>query len=105
MTRAAEPILDSDRPPLFSWVWLVPIAALIVALGVAWQSYSDRGPLISVTFPEASGIIKGETKLKFRDIEVGYVKELRFTAGLQSVRTNIQINQNITPYINNKNQF
>ena len=105
MTRAAEPILDSDRPPLFSWVWLVPIAALIVALGVAWQNYSDRGPLISVTFPEASGIIKGETKLKFRDVEVGYVEELRFTAGLQSVRADIRVDQDIAPYIGSESQF
>ena len=31
-----------------------------VALAVAWQTYSQRGPLIEITFDNASGIAAGE---------------------------------------------
>ncbi|MFT7136150.1 MAG: paraquat-inducible protein B, partial [Akkermansiaceae bacterium] len=27
-----------------SIVWIIPLLALLVALGVAWQSYNARGP-------------------------------------------------------------
>ena len=29
-----------------SIVWLVPFGALLLALGMAWHAYSDRGPVI-----------------------------------------------------------
>ena len=54
-----------------SFIWIIPLLALVVAFGVAWQSYSARGPVIIVSFEDGAGIEAGETKLKYRDIEVG----------------------------------
>ena len=50
-----------------SIIWLVPVAAVVVALAIAWQSYANRGPLIEISFADASGIAPGETQLRFRD--------------------------------------
>ena len=44
-----------------SLVWLVPLIAVVVSLGVAWRSYADRGTYITITFDDASGISPGET--------------------------------------------
>ena len=62
-----------------SVVWLVPLAAVLVSLWVAWQSYSDRGPLIEIMFEEASGIRESETELRYRDVTVGRVEDVGFS--------------------------
>ena len=39
-----------------SLIWLVPVIALIVTLGVAWNAYAGRGVMIEVEFTDATGI-------------------------------------------------
>ena len=46
-----------------SIVWVVPLVALVIALGVAWQSYADRGPVVEIAFENASGVVAGQTEL------------------------------------------
>ncbi|MCB1331306.1 MAG: MCE family protein, partial [Maritimibacter sp.] len=62
-----------------SWVWLMPLLAVLVALGMVWQTYANRGPMIVVTFPSASGIEAGQTPLRFRELDVGTVEEVTFS--------------------------
>ena len=54
-----------------SFVWLVPILALVVSLGVAWRSFSERGVLIEISFLNASGVTAGETTIRYRDVVIG----------------------------------
>ena len=86
-------------------VWIIPVLALVVALGVAWQSYSARGPVIVVTFTDGSGIAAGETKLKYRDIEVGEVEEVGFSQGLGEVEVHIRLKKNIAAYVDESSVF
>ena len=57
-----------------SVVWLVPLAALFIALGVAWTAWHDRGPLIQIVFDDAAGVEAGQTDLRFRNVSVGKVE-------------------------------
>lgn len=86
-------------------IWLVPIVALLVTLGVAWNAYSDRGSLIEVEFADATGINPGETALRFREITVGQVEAVKFTPDLSSVVVEIRVNQDIAEYIDNDAEF
>ncbi|MFD1795141.1 MCE family protein [Paracoccus aurantiacus] len=89
----------------FSLIWLVPIIALAVTLGLAWKSYADRGELISITFKDATGIKPGETTLKFREITVGEVEAVRFTEDLRSVIVEVRVDQDVVPYIDSEAEF
>lgn len=82
-----------------SIIWAVPLLALIVALGVAWQSYNARGPLIEVEFEKGTGITARETELKYRDITVGVVERVGFTEGLERVVASIRVEKDVAPYI------
>ncbi|APE41999.1 paraquat-inducible protein B [Sulfitobacter alexandrii] len=82
-----------------SFVWILPVLALVVALGVAWQSYNSRGPLIVVEFENGAGIKAGETELRYRDITVGTVEEVGFTEGLGKVLASIRVAKDVAPYI------
>ena len=89
----------------FSFVWLVPIAALLVSLWVAWQSYADRGPLIEIEFKQASGIRAGETELRFRDVTIGIVEDVGFSPSLDTVRVSVRLDQSVAEFADDKAAF
>ena len=86
-------------------VWLVPILALIVTLGVGWNAIAGRGTVITVAFKDATGIVPGETALKFREITVGKVETVRFTDDLQQVLVNVRVEKELSPYIDKDARF
>lgn len=88
-----------------SLIWLVPILALVVTLGLAWNAYSGRGTLISVEFSDATGITPGETALKFREITVGKVEAVRFTSDLARVVVDIRVDKDIAGFIDSSAEF
>lgn len=88
-----------------SVIWLIPILALVVALGVAWQSYNERGPLIVVEFENGAGIQADETELRYRDITVGVVETVGFTEGLGRVTAAIRVDKEVAPYIDTSAVF
>ncbi|MEM6407788.1 MAG: MlaD family protein [Pseudomonadota bacterium] len=88
-----------------SIVWVIPLIALAVALGVAWQSYSNQGPVITITFENGTGIKADETQLKYRDITVGVVEDVGFTDGLASVEVTVSVDKDIAPFIDQSASF
>lgn len=82
-----------------SVVWIIPILALVAALFVAWQTYDDRGPLIEIKFDNGAGIARRETELRFRDVAVGVVEDVRFSPGLTGVVAEIRLDKAIAPYV------
>ena len=101
---ARKPAVRKVRAGM-SLIWLVPILALIVTLGVGWNILASRGTLISVSFKDATGITPGETALKFREITVGKVESVRFTDDLQQVLVNIRVDKDLAPYIDRDARF
>lgn len=88
-----------------SVVWLVPVAALAIALGVAWQSYTDRGPVIEIIFDNASGISPDETELRFRNVAVGLVEGVSFTEALDQVVVEVRLDKKVAAYVDDEAQF
>ncbi|MBJ3761161.1 MCE family protein [Maribius pontilimi] len=105
---AAEPELRSARRSFLSSisvVWVVPIGALLISLGIVWQTYADKGPLIEVTFPNAAGVRADETQLRYRDVVVGLVEAVRFTDNLGEVLVEIRVDKEVGPYIDADAEF
>ncbi|NNE54204.1 MAG: MCE family protein [Sulfitobacter sp.] len=88
-----------------SFVWILPLLALVVALGVAYQTYADRGPTIEIEFENGAGISAGETELRFRDVTVGVVEKVGFTEGLGRVVATIRVENDVAPFIDNTAVF
>ncbi|QQA43586.1 MlaD family protein [Pelagovum pacificum] len=108
----------SDQPPeipvkkarkslveRISIVWIVPLMALLVALGVAWQSYVDQGPLITIVFDDASGIAADETEVRYRDVTVGVVEEVGFTDELNQVAVEVRLSKDVGDYVDEDATF
>lgn len=107
MSTPADPQLKPSRNAFagISYVWLVPILALIVMLAVAWQTYSSRGPTVEIEFTEATGIIAGETKLKYREVEVGLVEGLSFSPSLETVIVHVRLAPEVADFVDADSQF
>ncbi len=103
-TPVSEPARGRRRS-MVSAVWLVPIVAVVIALAIAYQSYSERGVLITVAFPDASGVTAGQTTLRYREVTVGVVEDVGFTSDLSEVTVNIRVNNEIAPYLDESASF
>jgi paraquat-inducible protein B len=105
---AATPEVRPTRQGLMSrisLVWLVPVLALAISLGVAWQSYSDRGVLIEVGFDNATGIETGKTQLRYRDVTVGTVERVTFSEDLSQVLAQVRVDNDVAGFIDSDAQF
>ena len=60
-------------------VWLIPLIAALVGGVQAVKTYLQKGPTITITFKTGEGLEAGKTKIKFRDVEVGVVKDVSIT--------------------------
>ena len=100
VTKARESVWSR-----LSVVWIVPLVALLVSLGVAWQSYRDRGVLVEVLFDDATGISVGQTVLRYREVEVGAVEAVSFTDDLQQVVVGVRVDQDVARFIDEDAQF
>lgn len=88
-----------------SLVWLVPILALAISLGAAWQSYADRGTLITISFENAAGITAGETSIRYRDVTIGEVEAVEFANGLSEVLIHARVSNQVVPFLDDDAEF
>ncbi|QPM91239.1 MlaD family protein [Pseudooceanicola algae] len=88
-----------------SIIWIVPLLALAIAIGVAWQNFSSRGQTIDITFANAEGISVSETELRYRDVTVGAVEKLAFTDGLEKVVVTVRVEPEVEDYVDSSASF
>lgn len=110
MTDITPPPLEPEapRPGLLqrlSLIWIVPIVALAVTLGIAWSVYSSRGQLIQIEFEDATGVVAGQTQLRFREVQVGLVESTGFTPDLTRVVLNVRVNNDVARFIDADARF
>ncbi|MFK7765554.1 MAG: intermembrane transport protein PqiB [Roseobacter sp.] len=108
MHDASEMEIEDQREPFLrglSVVWIIPFLALIATFYVTWQTYQDRGPLITIEFEDASGIAPGETEVRFRHVKVGLVEKLEFGEGLRSVIAHVRLDNDVADYVDSAASF
>ncbi len=78
----AEPRIRRTHP--LSSVWILPLVALLLAGWLGFRAWRDQGPLVSIVFASAEGLEAGQTKVRYKDVDVGKVETIRLTGdGLQ----------------------
>ena len=54
----------------FQLIWLLPLCALFVSAWLVYKTVSEKGPVITITFPSADGLEIDKTKIKFMHKEM-----------------------------------
>lgn len=86
----AEPALPAPvqtrRAHISLWlIWLIPVLAVAVGVGLAVNALTNHGPTITVVFRNGDGIEAGKTRIKLKEVDVGIVKAVRLSNDLQQV--------------------
>src|SRR4030095_2620783 len=77
--------VERRRRGRISVVWLIPILAAVVAIGIAVQRILSEGPTITIVLPVAQGIEAGKTAIKYKDVNIGQVTAVRLTSDYSKV--------------------
>ncbi len=67
------------RRPGMRWlqpVWIIPIVAALIGGWLALQHFLDRGPTITIHFRTAEGLEAGKTRIKYKDVDIGIVRNI-----------------------------
>jgi len=67
------------RRTRMSAVWLIPVLAAVVAVGIAIQRIVSEGPTITIVFKAAEGIEAGKTFVKYKDVNIGQVTAVQLS--------------------------
>lgn len=73
-----------------SYMWLVALICLIVAIGVVWWSMPEQGLQIVIHFPDGHGLAV-EDSVRFRGIDVGVVEEVKLNRELSGVDVHVNL--------------
>ncbi len=89
----------------FSIVWLVPLVAALVGLYLAYSAWMETGPTITITFESAEGLAAGQTKLKYKRVDVGLVESVRLTSDLSHVEVTASMSNDFAQYLTTETRF
>ncbi len=96
----AEPVEGGELPQAtvvapkrnrLSIVWIIPILAALVAIGIAVQRIRSEGPTITIVFRAAEGIEAGKTLIKYKDVNIGQVTAVHLTDDYTKVEVTAKI--------------
>ncbi len=76
-----------------SIVWIIPILAAVVAIGIGIQRIRNEGPKITIIFKGAAGIEAGKTFIKYKDVNIGLVSAVQLTDDFTKVLVTAQIDK------------
>lgn len=79
------------RRPRFQLVWLLPIVAAIIAGYLGYRAIMERGPLLTLTFDNASGLQVGQTQLKYKAVALGTVEGIDLSQDNQHVIVKVRM--------------
>ncbi|MEX3548345.1 MAG: MlaD family protein [Burkholderia sp.] len=74
-----------------SLVWLVPLVAALIGIGLVVKLVLNRGPEITISFRSAEGLEPGKTQVKYKDVEIGTVKTIQLSKDLSHVLVDVQL--------------
>ncbi|TBW49091.1 MCE family protein [Marinobacter halodurans] len=88
----AEADVKSRRWSL-SLVWLVPLVAALVGLSMLIRAWHNAGPTVEVTFETAGGLTPGQSQVKYRNVVIGSVSDIRLSKDHKKVVVTIDLNR------------
>jgi paraquat-inducible protein B len=86
-----QAIVAAPRRRRISIVWIIPLLAAVVAIGIAVQRIRSEGPTITIVFRSAEGIEPGKTFIKYKDVNIGQVRAVHLTEDFAQVEITAKI--------------
>lgn len=88
-----------------SYVWAVPIVTACVAAWLVWNTVTARGPLITITFDSAEGLIPNQSRVRHKAVEMGIVQKVALTPDLRQVAVTVRMSREASGLLTDKTRF
>lgn len=98
-TAIVKPVMRISK------IWFIPLVALCIGIWMVYYQWSSQGPLIVISFPNATGLEAGKTKVKTLSVDIGLVKKIELSEDLQEVLVTVRMNANIDSLLHKDSQF
>jgi len=74
--------VEVSRKNGISIFWVIPLVALLIGGWLSVTAYLNKGPLVTIVFKQASGVIANKTKVRLHDVDIGVVESVSLTEDL-----------------------
>ncbi len=89
----------------FGLIWLIPLVAALVGIGLAVKAITEAGPTIRIAFHTAEGLEAGKTKIRYKEVEIGRVEAIRLGKDLSDVTVTAKMVKDIEDYLTENTRF
>ena len=104
--EAATPRVERPKKrQRFSAYWLVPLVALLLGATLAYNTYKEQGPLITIQFNSADGLVAGKTPIRYRNVNIGVVEKIALNDDLDTVMVEARMSVDSRRFLNNHARF
>lgn len=83
--------VDVSQRNGISIFWIIPLVALVIGGWMTAKAYLDQGPLVTIHFKTASGIVAEKTRVRMRDVEIGVVESVVLSEDLQGAVVKVRL--------------
>lgn len=104
-TDIPEAVVERRRNRSSQLIWLIPVVALIIGVFLGVKSYLEQGPTITISFKSGEGIEEGKTKIKYKDVQIGLVKDVSISSDRSSVVVTAEIERDAAEFMKADTRF
>lgn len=86
-------------------IWLIPLAAGLLAAYLGWRTLSEHGPTITLRFSTAQGLAAGQTRVRHKAVDLGTVEGIRLSPDMGEVLVTVRMTREAEPYLTDRARF
>ncbi len=87
------------RKPRFSFVWIIPIVAAIIAGYLGYRTLVEEGPLLTLSFDTGTGLNASQTQVKYKDVALGTVESIALSRDHKHVIVKVRMTSVGAPFL------
>ena len=91
LDRLPQAIVTRKKRLRISIIWIIPLLAALVAVGIVVQRVRSEGPTITIVFKDAEGIEAGKTFIRYKDVRIGIVSTVELSEDYTKVLVKAKI--------------
>ncbi len=105
MSHEVPEVEEDSGYNLLTSIWIVPIIAVIIAIWLAVQYFTQLGPRIEIVFENNEGLKEGQSQIKYRDIAIGKVEKVVLREDGEGVKVIARIDKEAVSFLSDDSKF
>jgi paraquat-inducible protein B len=100
-----EALPDRERRVRLPYVWILPAIVIVAGAFVAVHEKLAEGVSVEITFRDADDLEPNKTKISYKAVEIGQVKEIRVSKDRKNVIVEARIHRDARDYLVQDTRF